>query len=1117
MVTRRLFRRVAVAALLASLAAMSTTSHAQQQAAEFVPGEVIVQFKTEVTEDQRRGVRNAHGASVRRSYATLRTERLSIPDNANPIALARAFSAHPEVEAAQPNYIRHTTSVGSPNDPHYVNGLMYGLPKISAPLAWSSFGAGTQTVIVADIDTGVNYTHPDLAANMWVNPGEIAGNHIDDDNNGYVDDVYGIDAGNNDSDPMDDHGHGTHTSGTFGAVSDNGVGVAGVAKNVKILACKFIRANGFGSDGDAIECFNYVVAMKQRGNNIRVTSNSWGSDRGGGADAGALKNAIDAAGAAGIINIFAAGNANTNTDLAPFDPASFTSPSIVSVAASDQNDFRAGFSNYGATSVDLAAPGVDTLSTYGGGYAYLSGTSMATPHVAGAAAFLLSHRPALTVAETKTALLNSVDLLGSWNGLVATGGRLNMFQAVNIAPGGGGLTNLAAASSGATASASTTLSAGFAPSGAINGDRTAGTWGSGGGWADATLDVFPDWLQVDFAGSKTISEVDVFTIQDAYQTPTAPTPSMTFTQYGARDFVVQYWTGSAWLPIPGASVTNNNLVWRQFTFAPITTSRIRVVVSAAASHWSILTEVEAWGTAPAVGNTPPTASLTAPADGATYVAPAAITLTASANDPGGAVSSINYYANGTWIGSATVSPYTLNWTNVPVGSYTLMAVALDNQGATTPSSTMGVSVTGPGGGLTNVAAASSGATASASTTLSAGFAPSGAINGDRTAGTWGSGGGWADATLDVFPDWLQVAFAASKTISEVDVFTIQDAYQTPTAPTPAMTFTQYGARDFVVQYWNGSTWLAIPGASVTNNNLVWRQFTFAPITTTGIRVVVSAAASRWSIITEVEAWGTAAAGGNAPPTVTLTAPADGATYVAPAAITLSASANDPGGAVSSVSYYANSTWIGSATVSPYTVNWTNVPAGNYTLLAVALDNQGATTPSSTVGVSVTGPGGGPPVNVAAASTGATASASSLAGAGYDASGAINGDRTGANWAAGGGWADGTPSVFPDWLQVNFAGSKTISEIDVFTVQDNYASPSPPTPAMTFSQYGAQDFEVQYWNGSTWLPIPGAVVTNNNLVWRHFAFAPLTTSRIRVVVSRGAWSYSFLTEVEAWGN
>ena len=841
--------------ILGNFAVLLTTVQAQQAEAPFVQGELIVQFRPGVTEAERRNVRGAFGTSVARRYDALRSERLSIPPNANPIALANALRARPEVEAAQPNFVRQKTSVASPNDPFYVGGQLWGLSKISAPVAWGSFGAGSTDVIVADIDTGVNYAHPDLAANMWRNPGEIAGNSVDDDGNGYIDDVYGIDSANNDSDPFDDEGHGTHTSGTIGAVSDNGTGVTAVAPRVKILACKFIRANGTGTDADAIECFNYVVALKQqRGVNVRVTNNSWGALRTQFFPQ-ALKNAIDAAGAAGIVNVFAAGNNAVNIDNTPFDPASFTSASIVSVAASDTNDALANFSNYGAASVDLAAPGVNILSTYLNAYAYAAGTSMAAPHVAGAAAMLLSHQPTLTVAEVKAALMNGVDTLGMWSGLVATGGRLNLFQTLQGTSSGGGPVNVAAAAAGAVATASSSYSAEYAPGAAINGDRRGANWGAGGGWHDATENNFPDWVQVDFAGMKTIGQIDVFSVQDVFWSPDEPTPGMTFTQYGLRDFEVQFWNGGAWQTIPGATITGNNLVWRKFTFAPITTAHIRILVTHALESWSRLAEVEAWETDGATPvNAAPTVSLTSPTPGASFVAPASIALSASGSDADGTIASVTFYANGSAIGSDATSPYELNWTGVPAGSFTLTAVALDDDGASTTSASVNISVTANSGGAVNVAAAAAGAVVSASSFYGVEFGPAGAINGDRRGANWENGGGWNDATDNSFPDWLQVDFAGNQTISEIDVFSVQDAFWDPGEPTPAMTFTQYGLRDFEVQYWNGAAWQTIPEAVVTNNSQVWRQFTFAPITTSHIRIVVSRTVDGWSRIAEVEAY-----------------------------------------------------------------------------------------------------------------------------------------------------------------------------------------------------------------------------------------------------------------------
>jgi subtilisin family serine protease len=205
----------------------------------------------------------------------------------------------------------------------------------------------------------VDYLHPDLAANMWKNPGEIPGDGIDNDNNGYIDDIYGIDARNNDSDPMDDDNHGTHVAGTIGAVGGDGKGISGVNWKVKIAACKFLSASGSGSTSDAIECVNYFTQLAIAGQKVVVTNNSWG----GGGFSQILLDAINAGGNAGILFAAAAGNSDNNNDTNPSYPSSYNSNAIIAVAATDHKDLRASFSSYGAKSVDLAAPGVNILST----------------------------------------------------------------------------------------------------------------------------------------------------------------------------------------------------------------------------------------------------------------------------------------------------------------------------------------------------------------------------------------------------------------------------------------------------------------------------------------------------------------------------------------------------------------------------------------------------------------------------------------------------------------------------------------------------------------------------------------------------------------------------------
>ncbi|NEO56228.1 MAG: S8 family serine peptidase [Okeania sp. SIO3B5] len=300
---------------------------------------------------------------------------------------------------------------------------------IDAPEAWD-IQTGSNNVVVGVIDTGIDYTHPDLVNNMWTNPGETPGNGIDDDGNGYVDDVYGYDFAYGDSDPFDPiDGHGTHVAGTIGADGNNGQGVVGVNWDVDLMAIKFLDDNGNGNTFGAIQAIEYATMM-----GADLTNNSWG---GGGFSQG-LYDAIAAAGAADSLFIASAGNSGTDNDATPHYPDGYDLDNIISVANTDQNDNLSSSSQYGARSVDLGAPGTQIASTYpGGGYAYLSGTSMAAPHVSGVAALVLAENPDLSYQEVKDIILESTDPISALDGKTVTGGRLNAFEALsslNTAP-----------------------------------------------------------------------------------------------------------------------------------------------------------------------------------------------------------------------------------------------------------------------------------------------------------------------------------------------------------------------------------------------------------------------------------------------------------------------------------------------------------------------------------------------------------------------------------------------------------------------------------------------------------------------------------------------------------
>lgn len=308
-------------------------------------------------------------------------------------------------------------------------GQAGGVPDadIDAFEAWQ-VTTGSRNVVVAIVDSGIDFTHPDLAANIWTNPREVAGNGCDDDGNGYIDDVHGWDFVENDNTPQDGFYHGTHVAGIIGAVGNNGLGVSGVSQQVSILPLRFQNNSGAGYTGAAVSALNYITRLKLAGVPIVATNISWG---GGTTASLSLQTALQAQANAGITVVVAAGNNGGDNDAVPRYPSSYALDNIISVAGSDTSDNLLGFSNYGATSIDLAAPGAGILSTLpGGGYGAISGTSMAAPHVTGTVALLASVRPNATVAQIRSAILNSVDHVPALAGKVASGGRLNAFAAL---------------------------------------------------------------------------------------------------------------------------------------------------------------------------------------------------------------------------------------------------------------------------------------------------------------------------------------------------------------------------------------------------------------------------------------------------------------------------------------------------------------------------------------------------------------------------------------------------------------------------------------------------------------------------------------------------------------
>ncbi len=430
---------IAVLALWAGAAdagAASGPSRVVPSGARYDEATVLVGFQRGTTARERGQVeRDAQAAEVRVIGAGTHVLRVARGTVASKIAKLNRDSA---VRFAEPNYIVHADAI--PSDPRF--GELWGLQNtgqaingysgtaaadIGATAAWD-VSTGGRSSVVGIVDTGIDYNHPDLAANVWSAPTSfnvtIGGRTIT-----CAAGSHGFNAITNTCDPMDDHYHGTHVAGTIGAVGNNGIGVTGVNWVASMMGAKFLDASGSGTTSNAINAIEFTIQAKARFGaqaNVRVLNNSWG----GGGYSQALLDEINRADASDMLFVAAAGNNRSNNNRTPFYPASYSAPNDVAVAATDNSDSLASFSNFGSRSVHLGAPGVDILSTQPGGqYGYLSGTSMATPHVSGAAALVLSNC-ALNTADLKSRLLNSTDPIPALARITVTGGRLNVNKAL---------------------------------------------------------------------------------------------------------------------------------------------------------------------------------------------------------------------------------------------------------------------------------------------------------------------------------------------------------------------------------------------------------------------------------------------------------------------------------------------------------------------------------------------------------------------------------------------------------------------------------------------------------------------------------------------------------------
>jgi subtilisin family serine protease len=404
----------------------------------FVDGEVLVRFKPETVREDGVGdgpvsrIHSRVGAAVEQDFSPLGLEGVQLvrlPPGGSVDAALASYRSDPNVLYAEPNYIVRTGAL--PNDPDF--SLQWGLRNtgqtiegsrgtagadIDAVSAWAH-STGSRNVVIAMIDTGVDYTHPDLVGNIWKNQRETPGNRVDDDRNGYIDDIRGWDFRNRDADPFDDNGHGTHCAGILGASGNNGIGGSGVMQRVSLLPLKFLNAEGWGNKADEVKAILYARAAGATIICCSIGSTSYSATE---------RSAIEETNA---LFVCAAGNTGSNNDVTPVYPASYSSGNIIAVAATDNRDRLADFSSFGKNTVDLGAPGLDIYSTLSDGqYGCMSGTSMATAMVAGAAGLVKSRYPSLPPASVRLRILQNIDTLASLKGRVASGGRLNAFRAL---------------------------------------------------------------------------------------------------------------------------------------------------------------------------------------------------------------------------------------------------------------------------------------------------------------------------------------------------------------------------------------------------------------------------------------------------------------------------------------------------------------------------------------------------------------------------------------------------------------------------------------------------------------------------------------------------------------
>lgn len=407
--------------------ALADRSNPSPSKATYVPGELLVKYRAWPRKAALEDLQRQRGISTLRTFRSIAVRHLRLPEGMTVKEAMAILQDDPDVAYAEPNYVRRISL--TPNDPDF--GELWGLQNVDAPEAWDT-QTGTHAVVVAVLDTGADWDHEDLTDNIWNNDDE-AEDGADSDGNGYIDDIHGWDFVNSkpegDNDPGDDYHpsyHGTHVCGTIGAKGNNGIGVTGVNWSVSIMPLKILDAHGDGFVSDEILAIDYAIA-----NGAKIINASFSGDSYSQFEYNAIRDARDA----GILFVAAAGNDGTDNDDIPAYPASYDLDNIIAVAATDQSNAKAWFSNHGATSVDVAAPGVSIYSTSAGdNYHYSSGTSMATPHVAGLAALIWADNGGFTDDQVKERILKGVDVLPALTGEILMAGTINANNSINPPP-----------------------------------------------------------------------------------------------------------------------------------------------------------------------------------------------------------------------------------------------------------------------------------------------------------------------------------------------------------------------------------------------------------------------------------------------------------------------------------------------------------------------------------------------------------------------------------------------------------------------------------------------------------------------------------------------------------